>query len=60
MFSSSPGWTYRCPSLFLGGGDLSIFVTRPISATLSARRVVAVVGQTLATLWRKAAVTKQG
>lgn len=48
-------------TLFLSGGDLSIFVTRPISATLSALCVLAVVGPTLAALWRRrAVVARQG
>ncbi len=40
-------------TLFLSGGDLTIFLTRPISAVLSALCVVAVVGPTIAAFIRR-------
>jgi putative tricarboxylic transport membrane protein len=40
-------------TLFLSGGDLSIFVTRPISATLSVLCVIAVVGPSIASIIKR-------
>jgi putative tricarboxylic transport membrane protein len=43
-------------TLFLSGGDLSIFVTRPISGTLSALCVVAVLGPAIIAMVRRNAI----
>jgi putative tricarboxylic transport membrane protein len=43
-------------TLFLSGGDLSIFVTRPISATLSALCVAAVLGPSIIAMVRRNAI----